>query len=101
MPQGTTHSFHHHPLSVISGTFYLSVPKNSSGIQFEDPRLGLMMACPPKLAQAPESQQPHFTVQPAAGELVLFESWMKHQVPPNPSKQNRVSVSFNYDWKHS
>lgn len=101
MPQGTTHSFHHHPLSVISGTFYVQVPKNSSGIQFEDPRFGLMMACPPRKSDAPESLQPHLTVKPQAGELILFESWMKHQVVPNPSKQERVSISFNYDWYRS
>ncbi len=99
MPQGTTHSFHHHPLSLISGTFYVQVPKDSVGIQFEDPRLSLMMACPPQKTKTPEAQKNHITLKPKAGDLVLFESWMKHQVPPNPSTQNRVSVSFNYDWK--
>ncbi len=101
MPQGTTHSFHHHPLSVISGTLYLQVPKDSSGIQFEDPRAGLLMACPPKKANAPEGNHSYLTIKPKAGELILFESWMKHQVPPNPSKQERISVSFNYDWMRS
>lgn len=96
MPQGTTHSFHHHPLSVISGTFYIQVPKGTSGIQFEDPRAGLMMACPPRKASS--LSQSHLTVRPKAGDLVLFESWMKHQVPPNPASQDRISVSFNYDW---
>jgi uncharacterized protein (TIGR02466 family) len=98
MPQGTTHSFHHHPLSVISGTFYIQVPKNSSGIQFEDPRFGLMMACPPRKSKAPDGIRPHLLVKPEPGELILFESWMKHQVPPNPSEKDRISVSFNYDW---
>lgn len=101
MPQGTTHSFHHHPLSVISGTFYLQVPAGSSGIQFEDPRLAMMMACPPRLAKAPENMQPHLTVKPRPADLILFESWMKHQVPPNPAKTSRISLSFNYDWIRS
>ncbi len=101
MPQGTTHSFHHHPLSVISGTFYVKVPKGSSGIQFEDPRFSMMMATPPRKAKAPESLQPHLTVKPNEGEIILFESWMKHQVPPNPAKDERISVSFNYDWVNS
>ena len=101
MPQGTTHSFHHHPLSVVSGTLYLQVPKDASGIQFEDPRAGLMMACPPRKLTANPAQQTHLTLNPKAGELILFESWMKHQVPPNPSKQERISVSFNYDWIRS
>jgi uncharacterized protein (TIGR02466 family) len=101
MPQGTSHSFHHHPLSVLSGTFYVQVPKNTSGIQFEDPRLGLMMACPPRKLKAPDSLFPHLEIKPHVGDLILFESWMKHQVPPNPTKQERVSISFNYDWVRS
>lgn len=101
MPTGTTHSFHHHPLSVISGTFYLQVPKSSSGIQFEDPRSTLMMACPPRKPNAPENLRNHVTLTPRAGDLILFESWMKHQVPPNPSERERISLSFNYDWIRS
>lgn len=101
MPQGTTHSFHHHPLSVVSGTFYVKVPKGSSGIQFEDPRHSLMMATPPRNSKAPTTLLPHFTVNPKQGDLVLFESWMKHQVPPQPVQDERVSVSFNYDWIRS
>ena len=98
MPQGTTHSFHIHPLSVISGTYYVSVPAKSSGLQFEDPRHALMMACPPRKAKAPAIEKAHYTHTPKVGEVVLFESWMRHQVPPNPVAQARVSVSFNYHW---
>lgn len=99
MPTGTTHSFHIHPLSVISGTYYVQVPKGSSGIQFEDPKHPHMMACPPKKKSTPLSELPHFLHKPVAGEVVLFESWMKHQVPPNPAKTERISLSFNLDWK--
>lgn len=101
MPQGATHSFHIHPLSVISGTYYVSVPTGAPGIQFEDPRHGFMMACPQRKASAPDEEKPHFTHKSKAGEVVLFESWMKHQVPPNQAQQPRVSVSFNYNWVRS
>jgi uncharacterized protein (TIGR02466 family) len=33
-----------------------------------------------------------------AGQLVLFESWLRHEVAPNPLAAERVSVSFNYNW---
>ena len=33
-----------------------------------------------------------------AGKVVLFESWMRHEVPPNPLKAERISISFNYSW---
>lgn len=99
MPQGTTHSFHIHPLSVVSGTYYVDVPAGSSGIQFEDPRHGFMMASPPRKSSAPKEEMPHYTHKAKAGEVVLFESWMRHQVPPNPVERPRVSVSFNYHWE--
>jgi uncharacterized protein (TIGR02466 family) len=35
---------------------------------------------------------------PKPGEIILFESWMKHEVPPNRTEGERISVSFNYDW---
>jgi uncharacterized protein (TIGR02466 family) len=33
-----------------------------------------------------------------AGQVVLFESWLRHEVPPNPSSADRVSISFNFSW---
>lgn len=99
MPQGTAHSFHIHPLSVISGTYYVDVPRGSSGIQFEDPRHGFMMAAPPRKSNSPQEDKPHYTHKPVPGEVILFESWMRHQVPPNPAERPRISISFNYHWE--
>lgn len=101
MPPGAHHSYHLHPLSVISGTFYVQTPKNCSAIKFEDPRLAHFMASPPRRAKASEELQPFVQIPPQAGDLVLFESWMKHEVPPNQSKKERVSISFNYEWRNS
>lgn len=92
MSQGSHHSFHIHPLSVISGTFYVSVPKGSSVIQFEDPRHSMMMASPPRAGV-------FYSLVPRTGDLVLFESWMRHQVPTQTVDEDRISVSFNYDWR--
>src|SRR6478752_1586848 len=43
MPTSVIHTMHLHPLSVISGTYYVQTPKNSSAIKFEDPRLDSFM----------------------------------------------------------
>jgi uncharacterized protein (TIGR02466 family) len=98
MPTGTTHSGHIHPLSVISGTYYVAVPRDSSAIKFEDPRLERMMAAPPKLDGAKPRNQQFVKLAPRAGQVALWESWLRHEVPPNPSREDRVSISFNYDW---
>lgn len=96
MPTNTVHSLHLHPLSVLSGTYYVEIPRGASSIKFEDPRLSSMMAAPPKLPGARNT--PFVTMKPQAGQVLLWESWLRHEVPPNASAQDRVSISFNYDW---
>ena len=98
MPQGVVHSLHLHPLSTISGTYYVRKPSGASGLKFEDPRLDRYMAAPPRRADAPEALRPWHTVAAKVGQVVLFESWLRHEVPPNPSKAPRISISFNFSW---
>jgi len=98
MPALAHHSFHIHPLSFISGTYYLKVPKGASCIKFEDPRLSYFMGTPPRKLRCREENKPFFSVQPKEGQVVLFESWLRHEVPAHTSKQDRISVSFNYSW---
>lgn len=101
MPLGTTHSGHIHPLSVISGTYYVQCPRQSSAIKFEDPRLSMMMASPPRRQKCQKENLRFYQHNPEAGQIVLFESWLRHEVPPNQSKTPRISISFNYDWFQS
>lgn len=98
MPSQTTHSMHIHPLSVISGTFYIQVPKGSSPIKFEDPRSECFMGSPPRKKNAKLQNQRFVSIQPNPGDLILFESWMRHEVPAHNTSEERISISFNYDW---
>jgi len=93
---GGVHTSHIHPHSVISGTYYVAVPKGSSALKLEDPRLGFMMAAPLKKEKAPREAQNFVYLDPAPGTVVLFESWLRHEVPPNQAREDRISVSFNY-----
>lgn len=90
------HSAHIHPHSIISGTLYVEVPKGSGAIRFEDPRLPLMMAAPTRRTEAPEELQPFVTVQPRSGLLLLWESWLRHEVLPGTGRGERLSISFNF-----
>ena len=90
------HSGHIHPHSIISGTLYVEVPKGSGAIRFEDPRLPLMMAAPTRLADAPEELRPFVSVEPRPGLLLLWESWLRHEVLPGAGRGERLSVSFNF-----
>jgi uncharacterized protein (TIGR02466 family) len=98
MPSGVSHGSHLHPLSTLSGTYYVRTPAKSSAIKFEDPRLDRFMAAPPRRADGPSRLQPWQTVQPKAGDCLLFESWLRHEVPANQSRTPRISVSFNFNW---
>lgn len=96
MPRHVVHGLHLHPLSTISGTYYVHTPRGCSGIKFEDPRLDRFMAAPPR---KPNAANPPWVALPAeAGSVVLFESWLRHEVAANPLEAERVSISFNYGW---
>ena len=83
------HSGHIHPQSMISGTLYVEVPAGSGPIRFEDPRLPLMMA-------APTRPGTFVTVEPKPGLLLLWESWLRHEVLPGTGRAERLSISFNF-----
>jgi len=96
MNKGAVHTPHIHPHSVISGTYYVTAPPGSGAIRFEDPRLGLMMAAPPRKANATAENRSFVDVAPKPGLLLLWESWLRHGVEPNAARGARISVSFNY-----
>lgn len=98
LPEGGTHSSHIHPHSVISGTTYVAMPEGTSALKLEDPRLAMMMLSPLRRKDAPQELQPFVYVKPEVGELLLWESWLRHEVPMNMSEEERISVSFNYNW---
>ncbi|HYC75831.1 TIGR02466 family protein [Brevundimonas sp.] len=93
---GGGHSGHIHPHAFLSGTVYLEVPDGASALKLEDPRLPMMMARPAVHADAPEAERPFVYLTPKAGTVLIWESWLRHEVPVNAAKSERISVSFNY-----
>lgn len=102
MPAQVVHSGHIHPLSSISGTFYVDVESDkkskASVLKFEDPRLSLFMGSVPRIGPDSPRSQRFYELSPKDGNVVLFESWLRHEVPAHTSKKDRVSISFNYNW---
>ncbi len=95
---GGVHTGHIHPHAVLSGTYYVETPPGASALKLEDPRLPLMMAAPPRREDAPEAERNFIYVQPKAGDVLMWESFVRHEVPANAAKKSRVSISFNYAW---
>lgn len=98
LPQGGVHTGHLHPHSVVSGTTYVAMPEGTSAIRFEDPRLPMMMAAPTRKPDARRKLKSFVQVAPEVGDVLLWESWLRHEVPMNMAEEERVSVSFNYGW---
>jgi uncharacterized protein (TIGR02466 family) len=96
---GAAHTGHIHPHSVVSGTVYVSVPPAASALKLEDPRLPLMMASPPRRPDAPEDARSFVYLQPQPGTVLMWESWLRHEVPANRARAERISISFNYGWR--
>ena len=98
LPEGGIHTGHLHPHSVISGTTYVAMPSDTSAIKFEDPRHAMMMAAPRRIQDAREELREFIYMSPAVGDVLLWESWLRHEVPMNMAEEDRISVSFNYSW---
>jgi uncharacterized protein (TIGR02466 family) len=93
---GGHHSAHIHPHSILSGTLYVEVPNGGGSIRYEDPRLPMMMAAPVRHDDAPEELRSFVAVEPRRGMLLMWESWLRHEVLPGRAKADRLSISFNF-----
>ena len=94
---------HHHGIGERSAKWESKSPTprppGGGGLRLEDPRLPLMMAAPPRLADAPPFARTFVTLTPEPGTLYMWESWLRHEVLPSRAKTPRVSLSFNYAWR--
>ncbi len=93
---GGGHTGHIHPHAFLSGTVYVEVPDGASALKLEDPRLPMMMARPGVSPGAPEADQPFVYLAPRPGTVLMWESWLRHEVPANSARSERISISFNY-----
>lgn len=98
LPEGGSHGSHIHPHSVISGTTYVAMPGGASALKLEDPRSARMMAAPARLKTARREMRTFIYETPKVGDVLLWESWLRHEVPMNMAEDDRISVSFNYRW---
>lgn len=89
---GGYNKIHNHPGAVWSGCYYVSTgepdPDPVHGcngcIEFQDPRPG-------NIHGGKEA------VQPEAGLMLMFPSWINHYVNPFKGKGERISIAFNLD----
>jgi uncharacterized protein (TIGR02466 family) len=94
---------HIHPGSLWSGVYYVNTPVNCGQLVFHDPRPESQMLAVEKQrhSQTTPEQWSEVFHQAISGRLVLFPSWLRHEVEPNITSLSspdgdRISISFNY-----
>jgi len=92
--QGDANKPHTHPGVVWSGVFYVDLgnrdphPADNGCIEFMDPRPGNIHGA-------------KYLVNPEAGHVLIFPSWLCHYVNPFRGKGERISIAFNTNAKIS
>ena len=100
---GNYNVIHNHAANLFSGALYISVPEGMTGgaIVFQDPRFNLNAHetdAMKKLGVRPPWANNLLHVTPAAGEVIIFPSWLNHYVEPFAHKDPdavRIVISFN------
>jgi uncharacterized protein (TIGR02466 family) len=86
---------HTHQSSILSGVFYVKVPDKFSKLRFYHPAFHLMMRDWDVDIKYNEYTSDIWNIIPEEGKLVLFPSWLEHEVDQNLSQEKRISISFN------
>lgn len=90
---GMSQEIHHHPNNIMTGVYYLKAPQNCSEIMFHSPYADVMIR--PPLTEDNEINNPIAAIRPEPGDLVFFDSALRHSVPTNEIAGERISISFN------
>ncbi|AOV58726.1 hypothetical protein T040910_221 [Synechococcus phage S-CAM3] len=87
-PPGAYNHIHVHPGSLLSGVLWIKAPKESGNLFLRDP-LEMNSYCLGDNA---------ISFPPEEGTMMLFPSYLPHDVGTNMSEETRISVSFNLDF---
>jgi uncharacterized protein (TIGR02466 family) len=87
-----SHHLHNHANALLSGCYYIDVPRDGGDILFRDPR-EVAYAFQPPYAQG--YKQPLATITPQPGTLLVFPAWLLHAVEENRSDEDRISIGWN------
>jgi len=90
---GHSQEVHVHANSLMSGVYYVKAPAGVPGLMIHSP-FGDEMLAPEIVEQSPATML--FDEIPASeGGMILFRSWTRHSVRPNPVPGERISIAFN------
>ncbi len=91
---GGSHPKHNHQNSHFSGVYYVTAPARSSQIRFHDPKRMARMG-EPRLEPPNQLNHMEAPFDAEAGMLVVFPSYLEHDVTMHHADEPRISMSFN------
>ena len=86
---------HVHPEVHFSGVYYLKTPKNCGKLIFTNPNTFVRMHSEMEQASEHPDFKSHFYIEPVQNLLLIFPSYLLHEVAINNSNEKRISISFN------
>ena len=88
------HPRHIHPLSAVSGTYYVNAEPEMGNINIHDPYDNRVMGA----MFEPESPLAYdtYSLNVKSRKIIMFPGWVSHSVQQNLSTKDRIGVSFNY-----
>ena len=96
--KGDFNRMHTHPGSDLSGVCWIKTPQDCGRLEFENPnshsRHNEINCYTDNFKQGTGIYQ-SWWYEPQVGRIVIFPASLYHQVKPNNSNQDRISVSFN------
>jgi uncharacterized protein (TIGR02466 family) len=99
MRKGSAHLKHAHGGSMYSGTYYVKCPEGSGNIRFYNPSTHLLNLTRPPISQDDNAiTSPWVDFKPIPGKLMLWNSYVEHEVLENTNTQPRISISFNINF---
>jgi len=90
---GMSQEVHHHPNHHMTGVYYVKAPEDCSEIMFHSPYADTMIR-PPVTGHSPLSSM-IASYNPEPGDLIVFDSALRHSVPNHMVDGERISISFN------
>jgi len=100
-PPNSSNKTHTHPQSYFSGVYYVSKPYDSGNIVFEHIGMELINSYWP-FVNTPYQKEYNvnnsvsYNLNCNTGDCVIFPSYYRHYVDTNNSKDDRISISFNF-----
>jgi uncharacterized protein (TIGR02466 family) len=88
---------HVHPVSAFSGVFYVCANENSGNIKFS---VASSIEHYPVSLTNPKIIHNSVELAPQPGKLLLFPSWLHHEVLPSHDEETRISIAFNTQQVH-